>query len=288
MHAFSVHSDENRLLSDLDDLDGGGADARQATRSDRRCTGQGVLGRDHASSGAAGFLLLAPELHHAIPALPAAPVPLAVGAVVSAGFALLPDIDEPGSTVSRKLGALSRGVSKATNELAGGHRQATHCLLFAALVYVLVRLAAVHPLAAAIVIGCAFLLVLRMLLPAHVQRAGVVTPLVLALAGSAAWWAFTDGAPSWLALAGAGGVVLHMIGDSITVEGVPWLWVPFVPPLQRLRVAVPLVGHTGSARESFVGTLLSLAVGYCLLSAVAIQLVHAHFPVVQVPSLPVI
>ncbi len=243
-----------------------------------------MLGRDHALTGAVGFMALAPVLHHAIPALPTTPVQLGIGGVVAAAFALFPDIDEPGSTVSRKLGPLSRAVSEATNKLAGGHRQATHSILFAVAVFFLTRLAGAHPLAEAVVVGCSFLLVLRMLLPKALRH--LVGPLMVGLAGLSSWWVFAHAAGGWLPLAAAGGVVLHMVGDTITVEGVPWLWIPFVRPLQRLRLSVPLVGHTGSARESVVGSLLGLSVLYCTAAGVVIPFVHAHFPIIQLPRLP--
>ena len=245
-----------------------------------------MLGRDHALTGAVGFMALAPVLHGELHQLPTAPIPLGVGGVVAAAFALLPDIDEPGSTVSRKLGFLSRTVSRVTNRLAHGHRQATHSILFAVAVFFLTRLASPHPLAAAVVVGCSFLLVLRMLLPRALRH--LAGPLMVGFAGLSAWWIFHDGFAPWLPWAAGGGVLLHMVGDTITVEGVPWLWAPFVRPLQRLRLAVPLIGHTGSTRESVVGSLLSLCVLYCTLAGVVIPLVHTHFPAVQLPKLPVI
>ena len=245
-----------------------------------------MLGRDHALTGAVGFMALAPVLHGELHQLPTAPIPLGIAGVVSAAFALLPDIDEPGSTVSRKLGFLSRAVSEATNKLAGGHRQATHSILFAVVVFFLARLAGAHPLAEAVVVGCSFLLVLRMLVPRAFRH--LVGPLMVGLAGLSSWWVFAHAAGGWLPLAAAGGVLLHMVGDTITVEGVPWLWIPFVRPFQRLRLAVPLVGHTGSARESVVGSLLALCVLYCTVAGVAIPLLHAQFPTIQLPKLPVI
>ncbi|MHB1973806.1 MAG: metal-dependent hydrolase [Acidimicrobiales bacterium] len=247
-----------------------------------------MLGRDHALTGACAFMALSPILHGTLHALPSTPIPIGVGAVVSGAFALLPDIDEPGSTVSRKLGPLSRGVSKVTNKLAGGHRQATHSLLFAAAVYLLVRLAGGHPLAEAIVVGCAFLLVFRMLVPKVLRYAGLVAPVMAALTGLSSWWVFQHPDQPWLAIAAGGGVVWHMVGDTVTVEGVPWLWVPFVRPLQKLRISVPLVGHCGSTRETVVGSLLALGVLYCTAASVVVPLVTTHFPSVQVPRLPVV
>ena len=245
-----------------------------------------MLGRDHALVGAVGFLALAPVLHGELHQLPVTPIPLGIGGVVSSAFALLPDLDEPGSTVSRKFGPLSRAVAKVTNTVAGGHRQATHSILFAVAVFLLADLARSHPLAEAIIVGCAFLLVFRMLLPKALRYAGLATPLMLALTGGAAWSVFHAGVAPWLAWAAAGGVIWHLVGDSLTVEGVPWLWVPFVRPLQRLRLALPLVGHTGSARETAIGSLLCLGVLYCAAASVVIPLLHTHFPAIQLPKLP--
>ena len=248
---------------------------------------KGVLGRDHALTGAVGFMALAPVLHHAVAGVPVAPVPLGVGGVVAAAFALLPDIDEPGSTFSRKLGPISRAVSKVTNRLAHGHRQATHSILFAVAVFLLVRLAEPHPFVDAVVVGCSILLVLRMLLPKQFGYVGLVGPLMVGLAGLSSWWVFSHTTAGWLPLAAAGGVLLHIVGDTITVEGVPWLWAPFVRPLQRLRLTVPLIGHTGSTRESVIGSALGLCVLYCAAAGIVIPLVHTHFPAVQLPRLPV-
>jgi membrane-bound metal-dependent hydrolase YbcI (DUF457 family) len=104
-----------------------------------------MLGRDHALMGGLGFLTIAPIVLHD----PTWQV-LGVGTVTSAAFALLPDIDEPGSTVSRKLGPISRGFSEMTRSLAGGHRQATHSLFFVAVVLLLTRLAFLNSTAVAI------------------------------------------------------------------------------------------------------------------------------------------
>jgi membrane-bound metal-dependent hydrolase YbcI (DUF457 family) len=60
---------------------------------------------------------------------------------------LLPNLDEPGLTVSRKLGTISRSVSEVTNKIAGGHRQGTHSLLFTVLVGFALWLAMFSPIA---------------------------------------------------------------------------------------------------------------------------------------------
>jgi len=255
-----------------------------------------MLGRDHALVGGVGYLAVAPVLlgHEATWQV------LGVGCVTSAAFALLPDIDEPGSTVSRKLGPLSRGVAEFTNKVAGGHRQATHSLLFAGLVGVGAYFAAQHRLAAAIVVAASFLLVFRMLLPRMIRYARTVSLAMLVLGGSAAWWIFHDYAQAfgagghvawhWFVLATAGGCIWHLVGDSLTVEGVPYLWLPGIKPLQKIRVAVPLVGHCGSARESLVGVCLVAALILMAAVLVIVPGAHAvgqwHWPGVHLPSMP--
>ena len=224
-----------------------------------------MLGRDHALLGAvAGVGLAEPVARLAHTALP--PGQVAAAGAICAGFALLPDIDEPGSTVSRKLGPLSEAVAAVTNKLAGGHRQATHTLWFAggmaALVWWLGRFA----LAAPILVYASLALTLTMVVPAGFARKGSFVALIGPVAaGWAVWRALTGSwltdptrvadphTWAWLPAAAGAGVVLHLVGDMLTATGVPLLW-----PL-RLRPAAPLLGHTDSIREQLVGACLSLA-----------------------------
>ena len=71
------------------------------------------------------------------------------------------------------------------------------------------------------------------------------------------------------------GVIVHLIGDMLTVGGVPllWPWIPkpskalqATPVLNRMwmrngYMAVPVLGRTGSIREWFLFVILS---GYTL------------------------
>lgn len=106
------------------------------------------MGRSHALTAAAGWLggcalLAATGCHPANSAV-------LTGAAVSAGWALVPDVDHPGSTVSRTLGPASRllswvvaGVARKARALScrhcarrparGGHRGLTHTAVGAAL-----------------------------------------------------------------------------------------------------------------------------------------------------------
>lgn len=248
-----------------------------------------MLGRDHALLGGVGFLVIAPLVLHD-------PTwqELGVGCVTSAAFALLPDLDEPGSTVSRKLGVISRSVSEVTNKIAGGHRQATHSLLFVGLVALATWLALFSPITIAIVVAASFLLVFRMLLPRVVRYMPLAGIGSLALAFGSADWVYHLAIPvaghvapssQWLLLATAGGCLWHLVGDTCTVEGVPYLWLPGVPALQHVRVAVPIVGHTGSARESLIGGVMGVALIWLAIILIVSPASHSIvLPSLHMPS----
>jgi len=224
-----------------------------------------MLGRDHSLLGAAVALGGGEAAWRALGHGPLPAGQLAAAAGVTAAFALLPDIDEPNSTVSRRLGPASRAVSKVTNGLAGGHRMATHSLLFVAAVWAAMTFAGRYAWADVITVGCSLALCLGMLVPGRFARHGLLVGLVAPAVAAWAVWTATvahlgAGGVSdpqrwaWLGWAAAAGVGLHLIGDMLTVEGVPLLW-----PL-RWRLAVPLLGHTDSLREQATGAVLSLAV----------------------------
>lgn len=103
-----------------------------------------MLGRSHALSGAVGWIggcaLFAQAGHQ--PSW----TTVVVGGLVSAGFALLPDLDHPGSTVARTLGPVTKALAWvvafsaaaarksscghcAGDQDRGGHRAATHTTL---------------------------------------------------------------------------------------------------------------------------------------------------------------
>jgi hypothetical protein len=264
-----------------------------------------MLGRDHALLGAVGYLAVAPLVLNN-PSWET----LGIGCVTSAAFALVPDIDEPGSTVSRKLGPLSRGVSKMTNRFAGGHRQATHAPFFVLCIAIGAFFAAQSAMALAIIVALSFLLVFRMLLPKALKYARVAGLSMLGLTAASAFYvyhhytALTSGlnasgissvwtVAGWFILATAGGCIWHMVGDSLTVEGIQWLRVPFVRA-SRKRYSLPLVGHCGSERETFVGCCLMLALIYLVFHFVGVPAYHAfnphsihfHTPHINLPGLP--
>ena len=94
--------------------------------------------------------------------------------------------------------------------------------------------------ALAVLVASSFLLVFRMILPRALRLVPLVGVLTLALTAGSGYWVYHlqrhlvgSVAPSmmWLILATAGGCAWHLVGDALTVEGVPFLWLPFVNPL---------------------------------------------------------
>lgn len=223
-----------------------------------------MLGRDHALLAAVAAVGLGEPLAH-LAHTPLPPVQLAAAGVIVSAFGLLPDIDEPGSTVSRKLGPASRAVAKVTKVLAGGHRQATHSVVFAATVAAAVWWLDRFTLTAPVIVFASLALTITMLVPGGLARKGSAVALIVPLAAGWAAWRVETGswlAPAvsthpqrwvWLPVAAGAGVILHMVGDTLTSMGVPWMW-PW-----RKHLAFPLLGHTDSLREQLLASSLSLA-----------------------------
>ena len=186
-----------------------------------------MMARTHALSGAAAWMAAVPFIEGAV-SLPFAPAEVAAGAVVTAGAALLPDLDHPKATISRALGPVSYILSRAVSAAAGGHRQATHSVLGVAVVAVLVwgiAAAGAEPVAGTVLAGLCVGLAIRAAGPQRMSRGGwvdvtlIAWTVVLTAAG-----VFAVDTMAWLPYAVTGGVVLHLVGDFLTPGGIPLLW----------------------------------------------------------------
>ncbi|MEX2621923.1 MAG: metal-dependent hydrolase [Egibacteraceae bacterium] len=229
-----------------------------------------MMGRSHALSGAAGWLALAPPLAAATD-IPMEPAGLAAGAVVTAGAALLPDLDHPSSTVARALGPVSQLLAVAIATLAGGHRQATHSLVFVAAVAAGVWAGMLSPAKDVVALATGGLcvgLAIRALGPQQLRGGGVIDLTLVAwtVALTGIGWVHLGPVP-WLPAAVALGAALHLAGDCLTPQGCPLLWP------HPARCAWPVLSRTGGPAEALITGGLALAVAY---------LAYA----VLVPSLP--
>ncbi|WP_432533104.1 metal-dependent hydrolase [Kineococcus arenarius] len=192
--------------------------------------------------------------------LPLAPLHGPVGAVawvaVWGGAALLPDFDQggiswkralprpTGSTVAQMWGPVSTLAAAGVGRLAGGHRWGTHDPLLAPLLFgALAWAAALHPwtsLAVLALVTGAALRGCHFVIPGRAETT-VVGNLLLSF--GTAWWVLhrTPTGVPWLPWAVAGGVLVHVLGDWLTVGGVP-------RPL-----AVPAAVLTGRRRRTALG-----------------------------------
>jgi hypothetical protein len=210
-----------------------------------------VLGHSHALSGLA---------------VGAATVPFAPlsGAVEQAawiaavgGFAMLPDLDQHGATISRMWGPLTNIPAGWVGHLAHGHREGTHDPLLAPLVFGgLATLAALSPWTRLLLLALAIGLALRAGAFAIPGRAETTALGNLAASWLCAYLLIDHGhAPTWLASAVALGVLVHIAGDLLTVGGVP-------VPLTGWRAGGPRLSlhlfRTGSRTEH---ALCALAFG---------------------------
>lgn len=224
-----------------------------------------VMGPTHSMSGAAAGLAMASVL----PASWGGPetVPQAlVFAGITAGAALLPDLDLPGSTLARSFGPVSDLLSRVVENLSQafynltrtskdepanhGHRTATHTLWFAIAVGVGTA-GLVSAFGQTAVVALLFLLLgfaLRGLAPQWAKKKGWLVVTGLSAAAALAVWVAVPQAASGIALGMAVfvGVVVHDIGDWLTKQGVPFLggvvtikgkrWWDFAPPsVLRIR-----------------------------------------------------
>ena len=209
-------------------------------RRDAECT----LGHSHALSGLAAGAA----------ALPWAPVHGTVSQVawVAAvgGFAMLPDLDHSGSTVSDMWGPITDVPSGAIGRLAQGHRWGTHDAILGPLAFGALAVAAAGAfwsslLLMALAIGLA-LRALNFAIPGRVENTVVGN---LALSWGGAWFLLDHSpTPGWLPWAVALGCLTHIAGDALTTAGIP---VPLVWIAHRCRLKL-LPIRTGAVVEKMV------------------------------------
>lgn len=199
-----------------------------------------MMGRAHAASGAAGWLAACAGL--AVLEQPVTMSTVVVGAAVSAGAALVPDIDHPSSTVARTIGPITQLLARGFSRLAagvrmascdhcerrpsrGGHRALSHTAVFAVVLGGLVSLAGLAFGAHVLwVVVAAVGLAARGLLSR--RRRGTFGAVLLGgmVAGAMAvtvppgygWW--------WLGVPVAWGCFAHCLGDALTYSRCPVLW----------------------------------------------------------------
>lgn len=210
------------------------------------------MGPAHSLSGAMAWLAVgaaAAPTEHSMPW----PVLLA-GALICAGAALAPDLDQKSATISRAfgppskllaslIGRLSEAVYNSTRgkrerRRTGGHRTLTHTWIWAVLLGAAFSAAAViwGRWAVLVILFIHMVLAVEGLLWRMARVSSDV--LVWLLGACSAWlladvldepghgsdWLFADHPYLWLGIPITLGAIVHTLGDALTLSGCPMLW----------------------------------------------------------------
>ena len=239
------------------------------------------MGPSHALSGASVWLAGSWALDH-FAGYGQSPLAVAVGTVVCAGAALLPDLDlsgkvtrnQGGATVARTFGVLSLFVAEVIEKVSlgiysatrmprdprrtNGHRTFTHTLVFAgAIGWGTAYLCARYGKWAVLVVMFLMAgLALRGLFDRWAERAGwlIVTLTSAGIALLTATHLPGDRGYPMLGVAVGVGCVVHNFGDMITRSGVPLFWpIPLGARMWRMiGVPDPIAIRAGGPGEIFV------------------------------------
>ena len=230
-----------------------------------------MLGHSHSTSGALAWGAAAAWVPVAVWPSHLTAGDILVGTFVTAGAALLPDLDHPEGTIAHFLGPVSHQLCRLVSKISGGHRHATHSFFFVALV-TFGTWEGVKHLGRPFTLSLIFILLSLAVRALHlcppgkgIHSWGVIT--LVAGAGTVAAYRWTPAAPDWLAISVGLGTLVHLGGDCLTKEGCPLFWP--IPP----RMGIPLISHTGNKLETAVLTPV-MAVGAAV--AVYIATVPAH------------
>jgi membrane-bound metal-dependent hydrolase YbcI (DUF457 family) len=203
-----------------------------------------ATGPTHAMSGLAAWAAVTAFAH--TPALEHLSMKTwAVGATLSAGAALLPDIDHPKSTVAGTFGGITRATSRAVSGFSGflygltstkhdshrdgRHRGFTHTLVFGVLAG-LITTAIVQTSQGAVLAVLMFFfagLAVRGLLHTWSHHRDALLIALLSLILTVACWVWAGNQPTDAAAFGIAvviGCVAHYLGDAITEHGCPIFW----------------------------------------------------------------
>ena len=218
-----------------------------------------MMGHTHALSGTAAWLAVVPlvtneSLLHSY-AVTLTPQQVAAGAVVSAGAALLPDIDHHDGSIANTYGPITQVLCKVVSKVSGGHRHATHSLAFAAVAGYATDFAATH----AVHVWWVMLFFVIGLglrgIGIGFQKSDYLTGVLNAFLAAAIVYLMRDLDMRFIGYAVALGCVAHIVGDCLTPRGCPVFW-----PVQW-SVEIPLIARTNGRSERWVVTpLLTLGI----------------------------
>ncbi|MFE9428227.1 metal-dependent hydrolase [Kitasatospora sp. NPDC006697] len=209
-----------------------------------------MMGHSHAVSGAMLYAAAVPFLPPLVLHTHLRPADILLGTVLAAGAALLPDLDHHDGTIANFLGPVSKLLCRFVAAVSGGHRHATHSLLFVALMGG-GSWAGVHYLGRWFTLGLTFFLLalaikaLRLHVPGDRHHTWL-TVIGLAVVGTVVMDRWMPSAPVWLPYAVGLGTLAHLLGDCLTKMGAPLLW----PHKERYEIV--LIKRSGNDVETKV------------------------------------
>lgn len=216
------------------------------------------------------------------------PAVYALGMIISPGMALLPDSDHHSGTIAHSLPGLgpipspTAVLCRIVGKISGGHRHGTHSIIGTILMVALVALLTRFTYSISgheIALGSGILTLFLVAFGLNALRVNIgkgsqkLNRWVFSLfvAGMVTWF-FPEHLEA-LPLLALVGILAHLIGDSLTVGGVPWFyplkpkppeWVKDKPIIGRMWqsngwFALPILGKTESRREEVFAVLMSVA-----------------------------
>jgi membrane-bound metal-dependent hydrolase YbcI (DUF457 family) len=215
-----------------------------------------MLGHSHALSGGVTGIAAGIFLHMSVPQTGAL-------AGLTAGMALLPDLDQCGSSPSRSLGFVSEAVAWIFGRISGGHRHATHSVLGIAVFTGLAWLSCHYRYDWEGKAGLALLMALSVsagLEALRIARSHAADLIGIAVASWEVWFGY---GLRLIPLAVLIGCCTHIVGDMLTDSGCMLAF-----PVFRHRFHLlpePLAFTTGTLPEILIvdpilsGALLALA-----------------------------
>lgn len=244
-----------------------------------------MIGRDHALSGALAFTAAAPLFH-------LGGTHLAAAAALTAGAGVLPDIDEPRSTIARTFGLLTGAFARIVHTVSGGHRKGTHSLAGVALLTAAalaagrwqagVPVSGGHPRLSWHLVPVGIILALLFAAAFRALRVGGHFGDVagIALAVLVVWGGWDLAlVSSWhvplIAVCAVAGMLAHLAGDMCTHDGCPLLY-PFSGQKFALLPASVRITTNKAAEHWVVTPLLLAGLGYMVFRDASSALAHAH------------
>lgn len=249
-----------------------------------------MMGVHHAITGAGAWVALTATVPGALGVMPLPPLAVALGAITCAGAALLPDADHPSATIAQSIPVLGKVGANAISGMVGGHRHGSHSLLAIPVIALLAWLLQFGvltvpwwPTPVPVATGCAATALIAFAVKVlGVTKGWLPAWITGAVLGCSIALLLPEGT-EWVASAIVIGFVTHLVGDFLTIGGLPLLW-PLNPrppvALAPLRMfwmpngyfAFPILGKTGSAREWLLGVVTTLYTGYLFVALAHSQL----------------